>query len=180
MSATTTHIIDTTPRVWVGCLACYNEGRLVGTWVNAEDAEAITPENIHGQPTTHEELWCFDHENIPVRGELDPVSASAWGRCLVQVADELRPALLAWVESGSYVAEGGGDLPSITDFEERYQGIWNSLSEYAENYISETGLLDGIPENVARYFDHEAFANDLMLDYTMIDAPDGIYVFRDM
>ena len=26
---------DTTPRAWIGCLACYNDGRLVGDWVDA-------------------------------------------------------------------------------------------------------------------------------------------------
>jgi hypothetical protein len=26
------------PRAWVGCLACYNDGRLVGSWMDGEEA----------------------------------------------------------------------------------------------------------------------------------------------
>ena len=27
------------PRVWIGCLACYNEGNLVGDWFDADVAD---------------------------------------------------------------------------------------------------------------------------------------------
>ena len=30
---------DTTPRAWIGCLACYNNARLVGEWFDAETAD---------------------------------------------------------------------------------------------------------------------------------------------
>lgn len=33
----------TGPRVWVGCLACYNGGALVGAWVDAVDAPEYVP-----------------------------------------------------------------------------------------------------------------------------------------
>ena len=47
----------TPPRVWVGCLVCYNADRLLGCWIDAADANEITPEDLHGCPTSHEELW---------------------------------------------------------------------------------------------------------------------------
>jgi antirestriction protein len=34
---------DETPRAWVGCLACYNGGELVGAWVDGTDAEEYVP-----------------------------------------------------------------------------------------------------------------------------------------
>lgn len=34
-----TTIAATDARVWITCLACYNDGRLVGDWFPAEDAE---------------------------------------------------------------------------------------------------------------------------------------------
>ena len=40
---TTTHprpAVDE-PRVWIGCLACYNEGRLRGDWFSAAEAADI-------------------------------------------------------------------------------------------------------------------------------------------
>ena len=142
----TSSATDTTPRAWIGCLACYNEGRLVGDWFDAATADEVTTYDVHGahsRADSHDELWCFDHENIPVRGELDPLTATAWGRCLAEVDEHLRPALCAWVESGDYVAEGTGDLPSISDFEERYQGHWDTFAEYAEQLADNIGLLAG-------------------------------------
>ncbi len=35
------------PSVWIGCLACYNEGILNGRWFPAEEAGEVTPEDLH-------------------------------------------------------------------------------------------------------------------------------------
>ena len=32
---------DITPRAWIGCLACYNNARLVGEWFDAETADLM-------------------------------------------------------------------------------------------------------------------------------------------
>lgn len=32
-------VADTTPRVWLGCLSCYANGRLVGDWYDAIEAD---------------------------------------------------------------------------------------------------------------------------------------------
>lgn len=39
---------DTTPRAWIGCLACYNNARLVGEWFDAEAADEVTLADVHG------------------------------------------------------------------------------------------------------------------------------------
>lgn len=48
MTPTTITDVETTPRVWIGCLACYNEGRLVGDWHDALGADEVTSEDVHG------------------------------------------------------------------------------------------------------------------------------------
>ena len=87
------------------------------------------------------------------------------------------------MESGAYVAEGRGDLPSISDFEERYCGAWGIFVEYAEQLADDIDLLADVPEEIARYFDRQAWSRDLEHDYTVVRAdarPDGgVYVFRD-
>lgn len=179
----TTTATDTTPRVWIGCLACYNEGRLIGDWFDAATADEVTTYDVHGahsRADSHDELWVFDHENIPVKGELDPMTAAVWGRCLTEVDDHLRAALLAWVESGDYVAEGNSDLPSISDFEERYCGEWESFDDYASELADDIGLLNEIPDEVARYFDWRSWTRDLAFDYATHDNPaGGVFVFRN-
>lgn len=174
---------DTTPRAWIGCLACYNAGRLVGEWFDAETADEVTLADVHGG-AGHvrgdcEELWVMDHENIPVRGEMSPHEAAEWGRAIASAPEHERPALCAWVASGDYVSEGTGDLPSLSDFEERYVGHWDSFRDYAASLADDNGLLDEAPEALKTYFDWDAWTCDLAFDYTTEPAAEGgVYVFR--
>lgn len=171
--------MTTAPLVWVGCLACYNNGHLVGEWTAAADAAALTPDEIHRHPTSHESLWCFDLTGFPSgTGEMSPSAAAPWGELYEEVGETQWDALLAWVESGCYVADSD-DLPCVSDFEDAYQGEWDSFDDYATQLAKDIGLTDGWPEEVQRYFDWEAWIRDLKFDYTVADAPDGgVYVFR--
>lgn len=115
MSCSTVTVVD--PRVWIGCLSCYNEGRLAGEWVDAADAGALMPGDLHGSPTTHDKMWVFDLEGFPTGiGEMSPSAAVPWGELLDEVGTTQWPAPLAWVETGCYIAEGAGDFPSLGDF----------------------------------------------------------------
>lgn len=177
-------IADTTPRVWPACLNCYNNGRLVGQWVYCTDAADLTIESLHegsGEPYADcEEIWCLDHENIPIKGEMSLAEAARWGETYDEADPEQWPAICAWVKSGCYTAEGTGDIPSLPDFEETYQGLWGSFREYAEQLADDIGLTDGWPEEAQRYFDWDAWTRDLAFDYTVMDAPDGgVFVFRN-
>ena len=170
------------PRAWIGCLACYNEGRLRGDWFSAAEAADVTPRQIHGgRATSHEELWVFDHDNIPVDGEFAPMDATGWAEVYDKVGPEQWPALCAWVRSGSYVAQGDTDLPCVGDFEEAYVGNWDSFREYSDQYVEDTGMLDGVDDDVARYWDYAAFARDLEMDHSVEpDGHGGCFIFRSL
>lgn len=167
------------PSVWIGCLACYNKGLLNGQWFPAEEAGEVTPDDLHQNPTAHDELWIFDHEGFPVgTGEMSPTTAQQWGEVFDEVGEEQWPALLAWVETGCYIASGD-TLPSASDFEERYCGCWESFADYATQLAEDIGLIDGWPEEAQRYFNWEAWTRDLKFDYTVADAPDGgVFIYR--
>lgn len=51
-------------------------------------------------------------------------------------------------------------------FEDAYSGQWDDDLALAEDFVESTGMLNGMPDNLRCYFDTEAFARDLMLDYT--------------
>ena len=169
------------PSVWIGCLACYNEGILNGSWFPAEEAGEVTPEDLHLGPTAHDELWIFDHEGFPTgTSEMSPTAAVQWGELFDEVGEVQWPALLAWVETGCYIA-GGDNLPSASDFEERYCGCWDSFEDYATQLAEDIGLIDGWPEEAQRYFNWEAWTRDLKFDYTVADAPDGgVFIYRSL
>lgn len=179
--AVTHRKVSTKPAVWIGCLQCYNAGDLVGDWYPAADAAGVTTSALHGRPIrpgTHEELWVMDHEYLPVRGEMDPMTATAWASVLAMIPDHQRPAFDAWILDRDYVTDPDNTL--VNEFEDMYAGEWDSFEDYAYQHVSEMGILDGVPEEVARYFDHRAYARDLRQGHTVIAAPvSGVFVFRD-
>lgn len=44
-----------------------------------------------------------------------------------------------------------------------YCGEYDSVTAYAESWVDDTGMLADVPENIARYFDYEAFGRDMEL-----------------
>ena len=165
------------PRVWIGCLACYNNGRLIGSWHDAEDAGDLDTNEVHqsGGYAGHcdgEELWCFDTENMP-GGEMDPITAAEWGERYEELSDDRQwPAYLAYVENF-----GRGDLPEIADFQEAYRGEFAEFGDYIYELEQGSGLMDGWPEIAQRHFDWDGYAEECEQDYLLADAPGGVFVF---
>ena len=55
------------------------------------------------------------------------------------------------------------------------------IAEYAENLADDIGLLADMPEEIARYFDWQAWSRDLAFDYSTYGNPEGgVFVFRDL
>lgn len=78
-----------------------------------------------GHPVTAgcEKLWHFDHERLPVKGELDPLHAARWGEIYPDLSTpSLWPALYAWAEDGSHVTDTS-DMPVAAEFYDRFQGV---------------------------------------------------------
>ena len=108
---------------------------------------------------------------------MSPDTAQLWGEVFDEVGEEQWSALLAWVETGCYIA--CDDLPSVSDFEERYCGCWDSFEDYAYQLAEDTCLMEDWPEEAKRFFDWEAWTRDLKFDYTVADAPDGgVFIYR--
>lgn len=175
----------TPPRVWAGCMAHHNAGVLCGAWYGADEAGEVTVERVHRDAGVRqrwdcEELWVYDHEGFPVgTGEMGLGDAAAWGE-LYREAGDRWPVVVAWVETGSYVAQGTGDLPALDELDDRHRGTWDSFREYADAMVDELGLLEGVDETVARYFDYAAWTRDLAMDHTTAPAPGGgVYVFAN-
>jgi antirestriction protein len=172
MTTTTTDAM----RVWVGCLACYNDGRLVGEWVDAVDADTFTP----CERPDHEEWWCLDHEGLPIDGECSPMYAAALADLLSATGEPTRSALMAWIREGNYSTDVEG-LPVLSDFDDAYCGEYDSPRDYAQTYAEECGL---VPEEYVwptSCIDWEQATRELMMDHYTAPAPgSGVYVFRTL
>lgn len=185
-STTTTNAATETPRVWVGCLACYNAGALIGEWIDGTEAESITPDYLHDSYGAgagyepHEELWCFDHEGYmgALSGECSPAEAQRIAEALEDVDD---PEAFA-----AYLDDVGDLDDALESFEDAYAGKWASEEEYAAELADDIYGVSSLARRadersvLARYFDYEAFARDLfMSDYRSTPASGGgVHVFR--
>lgn len=168
---------DVSLRAWVGCLACYNAGRLVGEWVTATDAGECVPCDRAG----HDEWWCFDLDGFPAGcGELSPGEAALLARAIEDAASrgsgwDIGPVLAFIANAHDFYMEHVGQL--ATDFEDAYRGTWDSERDYAEQYADDMCLVPS--DDTARYFDYDAFTYDTFCGdhYSISDGAGGVYVF---
>lgn len=157
MTATATTTTDA-PQAWVGCLACYNAGRLIGKWVDGIEAGALTTEDLHQalfppaayeelkwdvyENWPHEELWVMDHQDYRglLSGECSPVEAQKVAEAIEKIEEDRVPvpAVASWAANiGEPVREW--DAPTRESFEDAYQGEWESGAAFAEDYFESSG-----------------------------------------
>jgi len=166
---------DAEIRVYVACLACYNEGRLHGVWIDAtDDADDIDATRAALQENcghTDNDWAIHDYEGFHgVR--LSESESFANVSAIANALSEHGEAFGAWLANGN-------DADSVDAFTDAYRGCFSSLEAYAEQLVDDCGYLQGVPDVVARYFDFEAFARDMELggDVWTHDGNDGVHVF---
>lgn len=164
-----------TPRIYVACLAAYNNGILHGEWIDAhQDADSIRQEvqaMLAKSPEPHAEEWAIhDHEgfagfNIHESESFETVAE------LAALLEEHGPAYAA------YANHVGHEYASSSGFQDAYCGEWDSEEAYAENYADECME---IPEHLENYIDYEKMARDFFCgDLYSVDAGGGnVYVFH--
>lgn len=144
---------DNTPRIWIGSLAAYNAGDLIGDWFDAIDAptdsrewvDAMVSRGIVTAPAwsklpdlvaqQHEEIWVFDHEGFGawLKGECSPATAQELAELIDSLGDDADAA-------GAYLSDylgGSASDFSESDFRDHYRGEYDSESEYADEIIED-------------------------------------------
>jgi antirestriction protein len=169
--------INTTPRLYVGTYAKYNNGSIDGGWLDLEDytdresfLEAC--QELH-KDESDPELMFQDFEGFP----------RAW-YCESSAPPEI---LWEWLELdenereafGAYADHVGGDT-DIDSFRDAYCGQWDSGAAYAESLAEECG---DIPKDLPNWIviDWEASWNsNLSYDFFEEDGSEGIHIFRNI
>lgn len=162
-------------RVWVGCLAHYNNAILSGAWVEASKAGEWTcpladPDDIYANC---EETWVMDQEIPGVDGEMDPMTAVKWAEVFAELDDDQAEAFAAFLAHADHPAPSD-DLHDR--FQSCYRGEWGSERDYAMNHFEEMyghyadeeietgrcGIKEKrVPEVFTQYFDWDHYAHEL-------------------
>ncbi len=167
--------IQDTSRVYVACLAAYNNGILHGQWIEAnQPAEAIQSEiqdMLDSSPVMGAEEWAI-HDYEGFKGlrlsEYEEIAKVS------EIAGLIKEYGQAWALFAEYVSL---EFATKENYEEAYQGEWDSEEDFAEDLASETME---IPEHLRFYIDYEKFARDLFInDYFSADGEGcKVYVYR--
>lgn len=170
-----------TPRVYVACLASYNSGWLHGKWIDADqDAEDIRAEiaqMLKESPEPGAEEWAihdfegFGGLKLSEHEDMDKIAE------LGELIEE-HPSIFG--ELVSYV--GGLEHLEYAKslMEEGYAGEYDTLENFAEDYLENSGQLDSIPEDLQSYFDFEKYGKSLQYGgdiFTIVDDNERVHVF---
>jgi antirestriction protein len=166
-----------TARVYVGTYAKYNSGSIKGAWV---DLEALAShgdfiaecQKLHADEADPE-LMFQDYEGFPrayySESSIDP-AVFDW----LELDESDRELLDAYQNAVDSDAD-------IDRAREAYAGRgYDTEADWAEEYLSDTGGLEGVPEHLKNYIDFEAYARDARLGGDMVfhrDADGDLWVF---
>jgi antirestriction protein len=160
-------------RIYVACLASYNNGTLHGEWIDATQGEdgiwRDVSQMLLKSPAEYAEEWAihdyegFEGINLSEYASFETVAEYA---AFIEEHGKLGGKLIAYY----------GDLDDARDaISDHYAGEYDSLSDYAEQLTEETTQ---IPEALRYYIDYEAMARDLEInDVLAIEDGRSVHVF---
>ena len=166
-------------RIYVACLAAYNNGLLHGVWIDAAQGESHIWERtramLKASPIPNAEEWAIhDYEGF----ESASLGEYTAFETVVERAEfiEEHGAL-----GGAILADCDCDLAEAARYLEHYQGEYDSLADYARESIESSG--PDIPESLAPYIDYERMGEDFRLsgDITFLRAsPNRLHIFAGL
>jgi antirestriction protein len=156
---------DDSPKIYVADLAAYNEGKLIGEWLDLTDyddaddlmgaIQELMSKFSEEQGVEREEWAIHDYENIPSN-----LASEYMGRQdfeiiydLINAADDR--SIPYEVLAEAMAIKGEDDAENVAD---NYYGEYDSFKDFAYNLVDEAGISN--INNLNFYFDYESFGSD--------------------
>lgn len=165
------------PKIYVACLASYNNGELFGEWFEA----TLDPDLIHEEifnmlaksPVANaEEFAIHDYEDFGSisLSEYESISNVHEIAIFIQEHGELGAELYAYT----------GDLEDSTSMlENNYHGQHDSELDFAMQLFDECYMHE-VPKSIQYYIDYDAFRRDLFsCDYYSVNVNGHLHVFSN-
>ena len=146
-------------RIYVACLAAYNNGILHGAWIDAEqDSSDIHDEirvMLQASPIPEAEEWAihdfegFEGSEISEYEDIESVAEIA---AFIAEHGALGGKLLSYFDGLDEAREA---------MSEHYAGVYESVADFARELTEQS---TDIPQNLAYYIDYERMAHDLEIN----------------
>lgn len=161
-------------KVYITDLAAYNNGFLIGKWIDLpmneddlqDEIKAVLREGAYAcEEDEHEEIFITDYEcDYMDIGEYDSLDE------LNQIAEEM--ADLSEYDLKRYTAmrdAGYEHETALNQYEDvdLYENM--SMLDLAYQFVDE-GLFGEIPDHLQNYIDYDAIARDLSYDYVAVNG----------
>lgn len=168
-------------KIYVADLAEYNNGRLVGKWLDlsdyssgAEVMEAIqemldeqTKKDKYGD--VHEEYAIHDFEGFPRSFYSEYMGESDFDQLyeIARVADDANLPLDVLMEAMSDLGyEDNAERVAEAYYSSVPANMGNEFRDFAYEYIDSIGGIESAVSNPESYFDFESFGSDAKMDYS--------------
>lgn len=155
-------------KIYVTNLRKYNNGKIIGEWISlpCEGLEEVLNKISNNG---NDELFISDYEtdisNLKISEYDDILQLNEIAEEIDNLSDDEVIALQAYLEQYNDIEQA---------LEEVRQGNYtiyydcDDMSDVAYQVVNESGLLDGVPEEVKIYFDYEAYGRDMDINRTFI------------
>ncbi len=161
-------------RIFLTDLQAYNEGYLVGKWVEVpisdEDwchalSEVLNEGEAIAGSEDHEEWFITDYELPFDIGEYESIDSINETASIYEGLDDDDLIKLSYlINDMGYEAK---EASEILDDVELYKDT--TLEDLAYDMVDE-GLFGEIPESIINYIDYDKIARDLEMDYAVVDG----------
>ena len=166
--------------IYLTNLGKYNEGELVGEWVKlpVSDEELQKVFKRIGINEEYEEYFITDYEcyfyEIGEYENIDTLNEIA--EKIDNLDEEQEQVVKVLMSECGYDLDGAIEKAESGDY--RFYTDCDDMTDIAYVVVEECGYLDNVPENVARYFDYEAYGRDLDIEgsFHFLDNGDCIEI----
>ena len=169
-------------KIYLTNLGKYNEGQLVGEWVelpvSQEELKEVF-ERIGIDGKEYEEYFITDYEcdfyQIGEYENLDTLNEIA--ERIEELDEEESKVVKALMSELGYTLDEA--IEKVNNGDYRIYSDCDDMTDIAYQVVEECEYLNNVPNNVARYFDYEEFGRDLGIEgtYIFLDNNDAIEVF---
>lgn len=156
-------------KIFISNLKEYNNGKIIGEWVSlpCEGLEEVLNKISNNG---NDELFISDYEtdisNLKISEYDDILQLNEIAEEIDNLSDDELIAFQAYLEQYANNIEQA--LEEVRQGNYRIYYNCDNMEDVACQAVNESGLLDGVPEQVKMYFDYEAYGRDMDINRTFI------------